>query len=164
MNPFRRNNATNTAIPEDLQPYYTTEQPAWKRWLKTIARLLLLLLLLGLLIWGALWVIDKLNNRNAAQTNDTTELQKSADEAQNEAAQKAAEAKAKSDAAEKAARAKAAEDARKQQAAGGAAGGVSSTQNGATSTRDGATESTTGGGTTESGSSSPAPVLPKSGG
>lgn len=157
MSIFSRNKTANNSVPADLQQYYTPEQPAWKRMLGIAARVLLLLLLLGLLIWGALWALGRINNRQSADQN-VTETQQAADEAQNEAEQKAAEAKQKADAAAQAEQKKAEEDRKRAAGTGGGATTPAAGAGGAT------TPVTTAPGTAAPASPAPAPTLPKTGG
>lgn len=153
MSIFNRNKS-NSTIPEDLQPYYTAQQPTWKVWLSRILRIALLLLLLGLLIWGATWAINKFAGKNTAADKPGTSVEQKAADARKQAEQKLAEQKAKNDAAAKAEQAKKEEEARKRAAAGTTA---PQTTSGTTATP---TPAPTGG----TAAPAPQPVLPKTGG
>ncbi|HEX8182955.1 MAG TPA: hypothetical protein VF575_05145 [Candidatus Saccharimonadales bacterium] len=69
MKLFNRKNNTAAAIPEDLQPYYSNKQSGIKRWTGPILRILLLLAVLALLIFGVSWLVRQFTKddpKNAA--------------------------------------------------------------------------------------------------
>ncbi len=60
---FNRRDESNSAIPDDLKPYYQGGGSAWQRWVGPVLRGLLLLAVLGLVVWGGIWGVSKLVNR-----------------------------------------------------------------------------------------------------
>lgn len=59
----RRKDTGDNSIPEDLKPYYEGNGNAWQRWVGPVLRGVLLLVLLGLIVWGGIWAVSKLINR-----------------------------------------------------------------------------------------------------
>jgi len=72
---FKRNNTDTAAIPEDLQAYYSSSDSGIRRWVGPILRGILLLIVLALLVWGAIWLINKIRNSNDAKNaaNETSQ-------------------------------------------------------------------------------------------
>lgn len=56
---FGKNKQDSTAIPADLQPYYSGKKSGLRSWLGPIARGLLLLAVLVLLVGGGVWLVHK---------------------------------------------------------------------------------------------------------
>jgi predicted lipid-binding transport protein (Tim44 family) len=72
MNAFRRTTTSEDPIPEDLKPYYQGRNTAWQRWLGPILRGLLLIVLIGLLVWGGIWGVNKLIHHNDNKSTAST--------------------------------------------------------------------------------------------
>lgn len=117
---FGRKKSNDSAVPEDLQQYYSSGNSGIGKW---ILRVILFVLVLALLVWAGIWLFNKLTGSNdEAVSNPTTATQQleedkakaAQDKAKADAAanKKAADAKAKADA-----EAKKAEEARKKAAA-----------------------------------------------
>jgi cytoskeletal protein RodZ len=105
---FRRKTTTTdtsdgNSVPVDLQQYYSSGGSGVMKW---IVRIVLFLLILAALVWGGIWLFNKLTNKTPEVNNPTSAT--SQQEAQKKTADAQAEAKKKTD--EAAAKAKAAQD------------------------------------------------------
>lgn len=69
---FKRKTDTNNPTTE-LEPYY--EQSGWKLWVRRAVGVLALLILLGLIIWAAMWVYGSVTNDNVEEEPAITEIQ-----------------------------------------------------------------------------------------
>jgi cytoskeletal protein RodZ len=76
MSLFHRNKTDTAAIPEDLQPYYSSQGTGLRRWVGPILRALVLLIVLALLVWGGIVLVHKLTKssgkKSTAQTTSQT--------------------------------------------------------------------------------------------
>jgi cytoskeletal protein RodZ len=108
----------NSDVPADLQQYYNTGGSGVG---KLILRIVAFVLIMALIIWGGIWLFDKLTGGNDSETaSNNTNQQEESQKASEDRAKADAEAKKAADeAAKKAAEArkKAEEEARKQEAA-----------------------------------------------
>lgn len=69
MKLFKRSNSASQAIPEDLQPYYASQNSGMAKWLGPVLRGLLLIVVLALLIWAGIWLFHKLTKSGTAKTS-----------------------------------------------------------------------------------------------
>lgn len=82
MKLFGRNKSENSDVPADLQQYYDNGGTSIGKW---ILRVVLFLLILGLLIWGGIWLFNTLTGGNgddgnsSANTNQQQEDRQAAD-------------------------------------------------------------------------------------
>ncbi len=76
-NPFKRSNksTTTSAIPEDLQQYYSGQSTGPRRWFGFAVRILALLIIVVLIVWGGVWIVHKFSGRNDDSTKQTATSQ-----------------------------------------------------------------------------------------
>lgn len=107
---FGRKKSNDSAVPEDLQQYYSSGNSGMGKW---ILRIVLFVLVLALLIWAGIWLFNKLTGSDDPAVSNPTSATQQLEEDKAKAAQD--KAKADAEAAKKAtdAKAKAAEEVKK---------------------------------------------------
>lgn len=81
---FGKKKTTDSDVPADLQQYYNNDKSGPLKW---ILRILALLIVLALLIWGAIWLVHKLTSKDENPKKPTTSSQQAANGDTNNKAQ-----------------------------------------------------------------------------
>lgn len=107
---FGRKKSNDSAVPEDLQQYYSTGRPSIGRW---ILRGLLFVVVLALLVWAGIWLFNRLTGGGDEAVSNPTTATQQLEEDKAKAARDKAKADAEANKKIADANAKAAEEAKK---------------------------------------------------